>query len=190
MIGRLLWQMRHAAAAGRRRAVWRCATLWHRATLGEVGKGCVIRTGVSVTAPRSVYVGQNCLICEQVQISAENGWGGLKVFDNVQINRAAFLDVTGGLEIGSGALISAEALIYTHDHGHDPRSAPSQCPKTIAEDVWVGARAIVMPSCHQIGRGAIIGAGAVVVKDVPAFAIVAGNPAQVVGWRKIKGIAA
>jgi maltose O-acetyltransferase len=54
----------------------------------------------------------------------------------------------------------------------------------IAGDVWIGARAIVLPGCKRIGHGAIIGAGTVVTKDVPDYAIVGGNPAKVLKFRK------
>ena len=56
-------------------------------------------------------------------------------------------------------------------------------PKAIGEDVWIGMRAVILPQCRQIGAGAVIGAGAIVVHDVPAGAIVAGNPARVIGHR-------
>lgn len=53
---------------------------------------------------------------------------------------------------------------------------------TIANDVWIGCRAVVTGGVH-VGNGAVIGTGAVVFSDVPDFAIVAGNPAQVVRYR-------
>ena len=57
-------------------------------------------------------------------------------------------------------------------------------PLHIAGDVWIGARAIVLPGCRRIGHGAIIGAGSVVTKDVPDWAVVGGNPASVIRYRK------
>lgn len=53
----------------------------------------------------------------------------------------------------------------------------------IEDDVWVGHNAIILPSVKNVGRGAIIGAGAVVTKDVPPYSIVVGNPAVVKGYR-------
>jgi len=52
----------------------------------------------------------------------------------------------------------------------------------IGHDVWVGSRAMILPGV-TVGTGAVIGAGAIVVKDVPAYAVVVGNPAQVVKFR-------
>lgn len=57
-------------------------------------------------------------------------------------------------------------------------------PLHIAGDVWIGARAIILPGCRRIGHGAIIGAGSVVTKDVPDWAIVGGNPATIIKMRK------
>ena len=57
-------------------------------------------------------------------------------------------------------------------------------PIEIMEDVWMGARAIVLPGCKHIGAHSIIGAGAVVTHDVPDYAIVGGNPAEVIRVRK------
>lgn len=53
----------------------------------------------------------------------------------------------------------------------------------IEHDVWIGERAIITPGCARIGLGAVVGAGAVVTRDVPDFAIVAGNPTRLLKYR-------
>ncbi len=53
----------------------------------------------------------------------------------------------------------------------------------IGNDVWIGANAIILPSVKKIGNGAVIGAGSIVTKDIPAYTIIAGNPAKEVRKR-------
>ena len=57
----------------------------------------------------------------------------------------------------------------------------SQC--TVEDDVWLGHNSIILPSVSKIGRGAVVAAGAVVTKNVPRYAIVAGNPAKIIRMR-------
>jgi acetyltransferase-like isoleucine patch superfamily enzyme len=54
---------------------------------------------------------------------------------------------------------------------------------TIGNDVWIGQYAVILPSVHYIGDGAVIGAGSIVTKDVPDYAIVAGNPGKILKYR-------
>lgn len=56
-------------------------------------------------------------------------------------------------------------------------------PQVIEDDVWIGHNAIILPGCRRVGRGSIIGAGAIVTRDVPPYSIVAGNPARVLRER-------
>lgn len=61
---------------------------------------------------------------------------------------------------------------------------PRKCSfLTIGHDVWIGANTIILPSCHQIGNGVIVGAGSIVTKDIPSYEIWAGNPAKFIKRR-------
>lgn len=53
----------------------------------------------------------------------------------------------------------------------------------IGNDVWIGQYAVILPSCKRIGDGAVIGAGSMITKDVPDYAVVAGNPGKIIKYR-------
>jgi acetyltransferase-like isoleucine patch superfamily enzyme len=53
----------------------------------------------------------------------------------------------------------------------------------IGDDVWIGANTVILPGCKRIGHGAVVGAGSIVTKDVPDFAVVVGNPARQISVR-------
>jgi len=158
-------------------------TLIYSAACKSVGKGSRFHQGTWIGEPRVVEIGQNCFLGRGLIASSELIGKGLKIGDGVQINSDVRLDHTGGLTIGNRTLISEQVIIYSHDHGLDPRSTPIAIKKIIGADVWIGARAIVMPGCKEIGDRAIIGAGALVTRDVPEGAIVAGNPARIINRR-------
>ncbi len=63
------------------------------------------------------------------------------------------------------------------------RSLPARPVTVIGHDVWIGSNACILPGCGRIGHGAIVGAGAVVTRDVPPLVIVGGNPARVIRRR-------
>jgi virginiamycin A acetyltransferase len=64
-----------------------------------------------------------------------------------------------------------------------PKETIQRSRLRIGHDVWIGRNAMIMPRLTEIGNGAVIGAGSVVTKDVPAYAIVAGNPARILRYR-------
>jgi len=90
------------------------------------------------------------------------------------------------ITVGNRVMIGAGALILDSDaHPLDPQERfkggrGRTAPILIEDDVFVGARAIVLKGV-RIGKGAVVAAGAVVVKDVPAYTIVGGNPARPIG---------
>jgi maltose O-acetyltransferase len=93
--------------------------------------------------------------------------------------------------IGKYVMMGPDVVFIDSNHGFQDTDVPMQLqprlppvtPITIGDDVWIGTRAILLPGV-TVGRGAIIGAGAVVTRDVPEYAIVAGNPARVIRYRK------
>jgi acetyltransferase-like isoleucine patch superfamily enzyme len=96
----------------------------------------------------------------------------------------------GRVEIGDYVLISREVVIADSPAPVPPRSRDRSARQAvrseaivIGDDAWIGTRALLLPGA-RIGIGAIVGAAAVVDFAVPDYAIVAGNPARVVGWAR------
>lgn len=90
-------------------------------------------------------------------------------------------------------MMGEDVLFQGGNHGFDRTDIPigtagqnniGTTPLFIDGDVWIGSRAIILPGCKKIGHGSIIGAGAVVTKDVPDWAIMGGNPARIIRKRK------
>lgn len=113
---------------------------------------------------------------------------GLSIGNNsgISIN----CEVFGPVMIGNDVMMGPEVIIYTNAHCHDCVDIPMRDQGfsethqvVIGDDVWIGRRAMIMPGV-KIGNGVVIGAGAVVTKDVPDFAIVGGVPAKIL---KIRG---
>lgn len=159
----------------------RLNTIAYLPALGKVGFSVLIQRGARFDTPRDVTIGNNCRIGVGVRALSERLGATLVIGDGVEVNRQVHLDYTGDLSIGSNALISEGVIIYTHDHGHDPRSEPLFMSKTIGAEAWIGARAIILPGCRYVGDRAIVGAGAVVSRDVPDGVIVVGSPARPTG---------
>lgn len=84
----------------------------------------------------------------------------------------------------SGVLLGCDHNYENLDIPMDKQGNKPSKPLHICTDVWIGARAIVLPGCKRIGKGVIIGSGSVVTKDVPDYTIVGGNPAKVIKSRR------
>lgn len=108
----------------------------------------------------------------------------LTIGDNSVINSKCRLDPRGGIVIGNNVSISNEVIILTADHDLSTPALDGRVRGVkIADYVWIGTRAIIMPGV-KIERGAVIAAGALVAKDVGAFDVVAGVPAKVIKRRE------
>lgn len=98
--------------------------------------------------------------------------------------------ISGKVRIGDDVMMGPNVSIYTRNHAFERTDVPmntqgvsEEKPVVIENNVWIGANSIILPGV-TISKGAIIGAGAVVTKDVPEYAIVGGNPAKVIKYRK------
>jgi acetyltransferase-like isoleucine patch superfamily enzyme len=156
----------------------------------------------------TIHIGEQCFIAPQAQLFAEPGrdisigdqcmiaadvfmHGPITLGNEVAINHGCSLDGgRNGIKIGSQTRIANNVTIYAFNHGMSPDTPVYQQPATskgvvIGQDVWIGAQAGVVDGV-TIGDHAVIGMGCIVTKDVPHYAIVAGNPARVIGDRRKK----
>lgn len=74
--------------------------------------------------------------------------------------------------------LTTHPIIYDPSFGLVDQNLAKRATLVLEDDVWIGHCAIILPGCTHIGRGAIIGAGAIVTQDVAPYTIVAGNPAR------------
>jgi acetyltransferase-like isoleucine patch superfamily enzyme len=140
---------------------------WHyRHLLANGGKNLRVTAGVKLANPRNISIGDNCYIGDGVQLYAWNE----------------------RITIGNNVLIAAGAQMITRKHGFADIESPISeqgyvnAPITIKDDVWIGFRAIIL-SGVTIEEGSIVGAGAVVTKDVEPYSIVGGVPAKLIRKR-------
>lgn len=107
-------------------------------------------------------------------------------------SRANLMATLSEIRIGNHVMLGPEVIMIGGNHNtavlgcfmtsvHD-KTLNDDIDITVDDDVWIGARAVILRGVH-IGRGAIIGAGSVVTKSVPPYAVVGGNPARVLRFR-------
>lgn len=136
--------------------------------------------GLRLGAHSSLFMGLHL----QFRGRPRAGRPGITIGDHTVVNAGCHLDGRGGLVIGDNVSISAGTWILTDEHDiNDPRFPEILAPVVIEDYVFVGSKAMILPGV-TIGRGAVIGAGAVVTEDVPAFQIVGGIPARTIGERR------
>jgi acetyltransferase-like isoleucine patch superfamily enzyme len=139
-----------------RNGIWRAVGL-------SIGAKSTLHTGVKVYDPRNIKVGVGTIIGSGV-----------------------FIDGRDKVVIGNHVDIATEAMIYSSEHDiHASDFHATSAPVSIGNYVFIGPRAIILPGV-TIGDRAVVAAGAVVTKNVPAGMIVGGVPAKEIGERKLK----
>ncbi|SOC20419.1 acyltransferase [Rhodobacter maris] len=129
-----------------------------RATGAQLASDCLIRSGVRAENWRNISIGNQTYVAHSVTMHAG-----------------------ASIVIGEQSIIGPEVFIASR--GHDPQTLhPTQAPVHIGDRVFVGARAVILPGI-TIGDDAIVGAGAVVARDIPPLAVAVGNPATVLKYK-------
>lgn len=139
---------------------------------GFLGSRLLAECGRDVNIERSAHFGSG----RQVRLGSRSGIGS-----NARL--------IGPVTIGDDVMMGPRVTILTRNHAFADTTRPmieqgpgGLYPVAIGDDVWIGMSAIILPGV-TIERGAVVGAGAVVTKNIPAYAIAVGNPARVIKSR-------
>ena len=155
--------------------------------LRALGEGSCLEEGVRIFHPENVSLGRGVYVGHEAMLKGYHR-GLLEIGDGSWIGQRCFFHAAGGLRIGRNVGVGPEVKILTSAHAEAGRSLPILhsplrfAPVVIEDDADIGVGAIILPGV-TIGRGAQIGAGAVVTRDVPRFSVAAGNPARVLRER-------
>lgn len=183
----------------------------YRFLFGGLGRGVVLGRGLSLRQPGRVHVDDGAVIDDHCAFKVLGGeecgiWIGKKAF----VGRASSLNTRGGqvhilehasigphvhigtyeqLTIGRHCIIAAFCYIGGMFHRTERLDIPMALQGidrkggvAIEDDVWIGAGSVVLDGV-RIGKGAIVGAGSVVTRDIPPYAVAVGAPARVVRYR-------
>ena len=156
---------------------------WQLRACDQVGPWTRVVGRVSINNHGTMIVGERVQFISHHARSVFTTWehGRLVIGDRAFINYGVDIAATGLVAIGADCLIGTHVSIIDnafHDVV-DRQQVPAPRPVVIGDNVWIGNRAIILPGV-TIGEGAVVGAGSVVTRDVPARTVVAGNPARVV----------
>lgn len=160
---------------------------WKPEQLAQRGPDCVFETGVLIFHPENVALGANVYVGHYTILKGYFK-NRMSIGDETWIGQQCFFHSAGGLSIGARVGIGPGVKILTSQHTEVGRetaifNAPVELkPVSIEDDADIGVGAIILPGV-TIGRGAQIGAGSVVSRDIPAYAVAAGTPARVLRER-------
>ncbi len=129
----------------------------------KIGKHCAVRSSATIWAPWNLVLGDWVAISEDCDIYSVDR---ICIGDRAAISKGAFL------------------CCASHDIS-SPTMELTYAPITVGHDAWITARAIVLPGVN-VGDGAVVGAGAVVTRDVEPWTVVGGNPARFITRRVIE----
>jgi len=159
---------------------WRL--IWARMVLAPLPPNVGSRLRTAVLRRVGFPIGRGTLFWGTPTITGSGDiYSRLRIGDYCWFNMGCFFDLGAPIEIGDRVALGHQVMLMTgsHELGGAERRAGSYvvAPVRIDSGAWLGSRATVLPGIH-IGAGAIVAAGALVTKDVPAHTLVAGVPAR------------
>jgi acetyltransferase-like isoleucine patch superfamily enzyme len=180
-----------------RKGLTRLYSLVQRRALLACGPNFQIGFPATLENPRAIVVGSNVWIKEHAWLNCAAGPSGrplLTIGSGSYLGRFAHINVKVGVMIEEDVLISDRVFITDYHHGFADAEAPiiSQPlsggqPVRLRRGCWIGDGAVIMPGI-TIGQNAVVGANAVVTRDVPDRAIVGGVPARSIRIRDAEGV--
>lgn len=158
--------------------------------LGACGRGFQITRPATIKNPASIAVGDMVVIREHAWLNCGGGGTVLSIGSGSYIGRFAHVNANLSVVLEDEVLVADRVHISDHQHAYgDPERAvlaqgvTEPSPVRIRWGSWIGSGAVIMPGV-DIGRGAIVGANAVVTRDVGDYDIVGGVPATLIGTRR------
>ena len=162
---------------------------WWRARGMQIGAR-VFLSSMYATWPHQVCIEADCTLEPDVYFKYDGTWHpgpSIRIGPNTFIGRGCEFNVSNDLQVGRDGLIASGRTFVDHNHGIDVKSPmctqePTMGPIQLEDDVWLGVNVTVLQGV-RIGKGAVVGANAVVTKSIPPYEIWGGIPAKKIGER-------
>lgn len=157
--------------------------------LRVLGAGAVVGPGLLTIGPANIRIGDNFSCWRNCTIAACDD-GLVEIGDRVALNQNVYINACGGgrIVLGDDVLIAPNVVMRSCEHNTDNLDKPinqqghSKGEIVVEEDVWIASNATITGKI-RIGRGAVVAAGAVVVRDVEPYTMVGGVPARFIKKR-------
>jgi acetyltransferase-like isoleucine patch superfamily enzyme len=160
---------------------------FRREDLAAFGDNVVIEHGALILKPECVKIGSNVYIGHYAILRGYDT-NDLVIGNDTWIGQFCYINSAGGVEIGSRVGVGPYVKMMSSEHAKEGRDVPvllcdlEFATVKVEDDSDIGIGAIILPGV-TVGRGSIVGAGAVVTRDVEPYSIVAGVPARKIGER-------
>lgn len=150
------------------------------------GRGSILELPVLIHGAERISLGRDVLIGSDSWLHTRGSGTLLEIGDGTRMSGHCVLSAVEHVRLGRSVLLGRNVYIADHNHGMSAPDAPilaqelEQVSPVVVEDgAWLGQHSVILPGV-TIGRGAVVGANAVVVEDVPARSVAVGVPARVV----------